>query len=332
MKDNYLRGKNVLLISYSFYDYHKAISDSIRSKGATVFYVDTYVSSKFGPLNQILLGLSKKRKLDFVIKNRIKNIDANIDIVFVININIMSDSLFEWIFNRYGKACKILYLWDSMSHSRYTPALLQKFDKIFSFDPYDCKQYGFTFLPLFFRNYTQSKQVLDYDFAFVGVARNDRYKLTKFIADYCKQNNLKCFIYLYFRSRLFYLYRKIVRKEYPGSTMKDFRFEKMSKEDLDSIVSSTKIVIDAEMEGQSGLTMRTIECHGAHKKMITTNKEVKNYDFYHKDNFYIIDKNNLAIDESFINSDYHVFSENIYSKYSLNHWIDVLFGDFCDAS
>ena len=71
MKDNYLRGKNVLLISYSFYDYHKAISDSIRSKGATVFYVDTYVSSKFGPLNQILLGLSKKRKLDFVIKNRI---------------------------------------------------------------------------------------------------------------------------------------------------------------------------------------------------------------------------------------------------------------------
>jgi hypothetical protein len=93
-------------------------------------------------------------------------------------------------------------------------------------------------------------------------------------------------------------------------------FEKLYK-----IYADSRCVIDIENKGQHGLTMRTIELLGLKRKLITTNKDIVNYDFYNENNILIIDRKNPVIDESFFEKPYVMLSDEMYEKYSLKSWI-----------
>lgn len=67
--------------------------------------------------------------------------------------------------------------------------------------------------------------------------------------------------------------------------------------------------------------MRSIEIVGLRKKLITTNKDIVNYDFYHPDNILILDRRNPVIDRSFFEKPYKMLEERIYGKYSLSSWL-----------
>lgn len=71
--------------------------------------------------------------------------------------------------------------------------------------------------------------------------------------------------------------------------------------------------------------MRTIETHGMRKKLITTNQNIKNYDFYDENNILIVDRKNPVIPYAFVESKYKMLPENIYDKYSLTYWIKTIF-------
>ena len=52
--------------------------------------------------------------------------------------------------------------------------------------------------------------------------------------------------------------------------------------------------------------MRTIEIAlGMRKKSITTNLDIKEYDFYDKNNILIIDRKNPIINKEFLETNYH---------------------------
>lgn len=70
--------------------------------------------------------------------------------------------------------------------------------------------------------------------------------------------------------------------------------------------------------------MRTIEMIGLKKKLITTNKDIVNYDFYNENNILVVDRNNFKLDTDFINKPYQELDERIYKKYSLESWIKTL--------
>ena len=87
-----------------------------------------------------------------------------------------------------------------------------------------------------------------------------------------------------------------------------------------------KCVIDIESPTQNGLTMRTIEMIGLKKKLITTNKDIVNYDFYNPNNILVCDRDNFKIDKSFIETPYEELAKEIYEKYSLKGWLLQIFG------
>ncbi len=102
----------------------------------------------------------------------------------------------------------------------------------------------------------------------------------------------------------------------------------MSKKQTVELVSKSKVIIDIEHLKQKGLTMRTLEMLGSNKKIITTNKEVLNYDFFDENNICVIDRNNPIINKSFFESDFRIIDEEIYNKYSINKWVETIFKDF----
>ena len=55
---------------------------------------------------------------------------------------------------------------------------------------------------------------------------------------------------------------------------------------------------------QVGLSFRIFEALGHRKKLITTNKDIVNYDFYHPQNILVVDENTIEIPEEFVTSPY----------------------------
>ena len=94
---------------------------------------------------------------------------------------------------------------------------------------------------------------------------------------------------------------------------------------IKEITSQTRIIIDMELSNQSGLTMRTIETHGMRKKLITTNPNIKEYDFYNENNILVVDRNNPVVNSDFVSNEYEILPDELYNKYSLSNWIKVIF-------
>ncbi|WP_312923493.1 glycosyltransferase [Empedobacter brevis] len=92
---------------------------------------------------------------------------------------------------------------------------------------------------------------------------------------------------------------------------------------------NSKIVIDICKAHHIGLSFRFFECLATETKMITNNKDVINYDFYHSNNIMIVDFDNDILDEktynTFLAKPYEKIEQTILQKYSIENWIKYLF-------
>jgi len=99
--------------------------------------------------------------------------------------------------------------------------------------------------------------------------------------------------------------------------------EKISGDQIIKIFEDSKYILDAPQKGQTGLTIRTIECLGAKKKLITTNKDIINYDFYNENNILVFD-GEINKDSPFFVNEYEDIDAYIYEKYSLKNWLKTM--------
>jgi len=88
-----------------------------------------------------------------------------------------------------------------------------------------------------------------------------------------------------------------------------------------ALMKDTKIVLDIQKDIQRGLTFRVFEAMGLGKKLITTNTDIINYDFYNPNNIFIWTENTTNIPNDFLNTPYEELPEEIYKKYSQESWV-----------
>ena len=94
-------------------------------------------------------------------------------------------------------------------------------------------------------------------------------------------------------------------------------FSKSYKYYLDS-----KIILDIAHPHQKGLSFRPYEAIGLRKKLITTNKDIVNYDFYNPNNIFVIeDIDNITIPLEFFKTDYQEIDIKLREKYHIKNWI-----------
>ena len=249
---------------------------------------------------------------------------SHFDVILVINGQTISSNYLSKLEIKYKPTKKILYIWDSIKNRNNLLKNLIYFDHVFSFDPVDSIKYNFHFFPLF---YTTSIDpsinfTIHHDFAFIGTMHSDRYKLLKTIFE--SISNYNVYKYFYLQSRYVFYFKRLLDRNFSKAKLNDFHFSPLNYSQLIEVMSSTKIVIDIENCSQNGLTIRTIECLGLNKKLITTNKDIANYDFYNPNNILIIDRDKIHIPKHFIHSEYMQPSNEIKMKYSLNSWLNHL--------
>ncbi|MCA5918297.1 hypothetical protein LES60_05735 [Pectobacterium brasiliense] len=325
-----LRGKKIVLFCPNFFSYDKKIREELESLGANVVLYDDR------PSNSVIVKSLIRLRINFLIQffiNRyydfiMKNMESfRPDYVLFVNPETPNRSILERMKGKFKETSFILYMWDSVANKKGILQYKHLFDQCFTFDQKDAENLDFNFLPLFYSNQyteiTRSKEKPVYDMCFIGTIHSQRMRLVNKVIKVSNATNP--FVYFYCPSIFVFFYKKYISKELSDVDLKQVSFIPMSSEHVLDIIRKSKCIVDIPHSAQRGLTMRTIEMLGAGKKIITTNEHIKNYDFFLKDNVYVLsDENNDEL-KGFLSKDYCDLSFDIYYKYSLRSWLLSVF-------
>lgn len=115
-------------------------------------------------------------------------------------------------------------------------------------------------------------------------------------------------------------FRKITRRSYRKSA---FTTDSLTVEGVASVYGKSKAVIDSPQSGQRGLTMRTLEVLGSNRKLITTNGDIVNYDFYDPANIFVSIGGSVP-PSSFFEEGYRSLPGNVVDSYSIRGFCEAL--------
>lgn len=280
--------KEVLFICPKYFDYYSKIIDVMKKKYSVSFIFDENDCIK-----------------------KIKELNICFDILFVIRGEYLSPEIIKMI----NSHRKILYEWDSMLNFDYKEKA-QCFDRVLTFDKRDADLYGYDYLPLFYSKIKKQK-AQDIDLLFVGIWHSDRCQILESIRkQLSRYYNLKFYIYYPWYYSVYLILK---------GKMKFSRYltgKKISSKKLLKLYSRAKCVVDINHNLQTGFTMRTMETLGNNIKLITTNFNIIDADFYDKNNVFVINRQKPEINLDFLNTSF--VENNRMDKYELNKWLDTI--------
>jgi hypothetical protein len=328
-----LEGRRILLISPRFFGYERRIAEQLESRGAKVTFVDDRPSNS--TLSKFLIRLSSaliQPRLDAYHRSEIQRLKGvSFDDILFIEPESCSAKTIRNYKAAFPNAKFILYMWDSFDNkASHLKGSLSLFDRTFSFDNLDCNLHRMIFRPLFFMPSSCSKEggvSHTFGFSFVGTIHSDRYKIIKTLLVQAETSGLNTFFYPFLPSKLIFWFYRIIKREFRDTHLRDFNFRSLPYSEVLRVFTSSIAVVDIEHPGQRGLTMRTLEVIGASKKLITTNERIIQYPFYSPDRILIIDRKIPTLDVNFLKVPAHPLSPDIMAKYSIDGWIDDLFGE-----
>ncbi len=322
-----LEGKKILFFAPKFFGYEKIITRKLSAMGAAVDYFDERPGNSF--LSKAALRVHSgtiSATIEKHYKKIIRTVKTNIyDFVLVVNAEAITPEIVQQLRRHFAGAKFILYMWDSVRNKNNVLHLYKYFDQTFSFDRRDAESISdIKFRPLFFCDeYAQapvSKTL--YDLSFTGTAHGDRFGIINKIKLQSHAAGLNFYTFLYLNSPILYSYKKITDKQFRAMAgIKDFAFSPMQTAEILKIFSASQVILDIQHPHQMGLTMRTFEALGMDKKIITTNTDIVNYNFYQPENISIINRENPLLDKSFFTKPYRQVPDEIKSRYSLETWL-----------
>lgn len=211
----------------------------------------------------------------------------------------------------------VAYQWDGLARFPKVFRVLPLFERFFVFDPEDYhlykKQYPNIFPCTNFyidipqKNVTsQEREVL-----YVGMYISDRQQSLLRIVNELSEYNLNLNINLFYGSRTVPFFHSKVTFTTKGMNFQEYL----------SLAQKTTILLDIKTVEHNGLSFRVFEAIKYEKKLITNNKTVKQYDFYHPNNIFVFEEDNFQGLEDFLKVAYTPLSEEIKQKYSFTNWL-----------
>ncbi|CAH0307699.1 hypothetical protein [Pseudomonas brassicacearum] len=213
----------------------------------------------------------------------------------------------------------IAFLSDGVRRLAMPVAQLARFDKVYTFDDADAREYGFRKLSNYIYELDAELETTREYKAFVVMAGKHRIDVLGRIAaefDRLGHTNYK-----------FLVQSKVVENSSPGITF--FR-ERMSLDEVGDLIRRSEILIDIVRPGHAGLSFRFFDALFYRKKIITNNPSVMNYDFYDARNILVIDSEHPVIPPSFLVEEYIDPPADVVQKYSMSSWAREVFAPLAD--
>lgn len=329
------RKKTVLFISLSFFAYEKTIINSIEKLGLEVDFYDERASNN--SFFKAILRINKKivrKRIDDYYNNILDEIKyKKYDYFLLIKGEAIPEFFIKKFIQNNPKSELIFYTFDSIKNNPNCLFILKYFHKCYSFDFEDVKKYPFLKLKHLFyahefeNNYKVGLDSRIYDISFIGTLHSNRYKIINYLASSFQ----KKYIFYYVPAKWMYFLKKLLDRDFKKVKYTEISFKKIDRKEVALIFSQSKCVIDIQRYNQTGLTMRTFEVLAAGAILITSNKYIKEFEYYEPNSVVIIEnEDNLKEALSEIKKKTSLFHENKVSheflkKYHVDNWVKEFF-------
>ena len=312
------------LISFDYWGFDQHIIKALQDEGIKAAHINlnnfkySYpsvfhrIANAFG---KIILqrNIKKIRKQEYVL-NQLESWDHQ-DIILVIRPDLLDRKTHQIIKSKTNRY--IAYLYDSTKRFPVKHLCNGIFDEIFSFDSKESKNYNFRKISNYI--YLPKKELdlkKEYKYSvFIVISKDSRLKILDAISR--KLDGLKM------NYKFIVKYSKAIKGINPKIEVTP---EYIGLDALKQLIEDSKIMMDISRTINTGLSFRIFESLAYQKKLITTNKTVKRYDFYNPNNILIIDPKNPEIPKEFLETNYEPIEDSIYKKYTVQQWVRTVFG------
>ena len=309
--------KKVLIIAPKHMGYiEKIIEELNRHKNIEI--TDIHIPKyKYPNLKSKIKNFFLRNELKFeYCEKYIKNIitDQTFDIILVIRPDLLSIKTLEELKSRtkYFKT----YFFDGVNRFKRKLQRAPLFDEIFSFEPEDCKEFGFQFITNFIYEEKPEQSIFEpikYSVFTISSYNKKRFETLLKVAELLKEQNQAHKII-------------VMNNKIESHNLIEIIKEPITLDETKLLLKQSNCMLDiAPIQKHKGLTFRVFEAMGLHKKIITNNPDIANYDFYNPQNILIINENNIDIPNSFLSSEYQSVPDEIYQKYTIQTWVKTMF-------
>ncbi|WP_295685036.1 hypothetical protein [uncultured Fibrobacter sp.] len=227
------------------------------------------------------------------------------DCIIVFDNGIQENSVLEWLANRYINCRLIFYYWNPVFRS-ISPSKIPKSFELWSYSPDDCKKYNMKYnSTFFFKSFCKPPVQLRRDVFFVG---KEKGRLKELLKIKKKITNLGL-------SSLFY-----ITANHPRLKQKKF-MKTIPYDNVLDYVNESRAVLDYYVNPKAGLSLRALEALFLGKKIITNNLTYPSYDFFIKENVFILGKEPERKISDFLSSPYIQLPTEIKERYLFSNWI-----------
>ena len=324
--------KNILVLLPSNYQLYSLIEKNLLEKGydANVLTPDSE-KFRYRNLNQKITNFYQKtflnnkeykRKLkeEFATQLLIKAIDkhSSYDYVLVIRADFFSLEILNHVRSKTQNL--VSYHFDGIN--RY-PKIFERisiFDRFYVFDREDIDQHrNLELLPCtnFYFDYPELPDLnIKFDFYFLGSYHESRNEILLDFQKFSEKHQMVAKMEI------------VYNKEDKPSIDIHAKFEciphYISFEKYLLNIQNSKYILDILISEHSGLSFRVFESLKYKKKLITTNKTILGYEFYHPNNIFVLDNNYDQLLE-FLELPYVEMDDSIIKTYSFTNWLNYLF-------
>ncbi len=301
--------ESILFLRADNNSFERYISENIRAKGFEVaepysvpvsdiyslpFIKRVIFRHTFPSLYSFLIGDWKRRLSGY-------------DTVIIFD-KALTPQLVRYI-RRFNSRCRIkVWLWNV----RELEDDIRKHASVYTFDEQYALSEGYTYIPQFHFENAFVEGTVSQEGVFYAGFDKDRYQTLLGIAEELNSSGI--------RNRL--ILRKDISKEYDSEsggiilTDKDLDYKDILKQ-----MNGYSCILELNIKGQSGLTLRSLEALFGNRKLITNNKAVRECDFYDPSNIYILDEENKESLKVFLAEEYRNVDPEIKKEYTFDSWL-----------
>lgn len=200
----------------------------------------------------------------------------------------------------------IWYSWNPASDSNAFTRLGQQWIKT-TFSKADALKFNFQYVGSFYFKVSnaQTLQKSMYDGLFIGQDKGRRMLLEKVSNLYTKNDFISKIILVDNRKALF-----------------DKRYShRLNYDHVCALAQKSKTIIEILQEGQEGVSLRVFEALFYHKKLVTNNRSIVNYDIYNSQNIFILGVDDENRFKDFVCSPFAEIDKSIVDEYKMSNWI-----------
>jgi hypothetical protein len=299
---DFLGYKNVDFIFYSEEKFkYKNLSEKLNNLFRKTILKDKNYKEKL-----------RKEFIEKTLIQKAKNL-SQYDVILVMNTDFFSDEFLKILKTKTKKL--VGNHWDGLDRTPNIYGKIKFFDRFFVFDKNDIdEKNNIFFLTNFFFNFDESDihEDVKQDIFYLGTYVKERFPVLKKVSEIFNAKKIT---------------QKIVLFSWDKKGTEDsisFTNQFISYQENIQHVKESKALLDLKLKEHNGLSFRFFEALKYNKKLITNNSDIKNYDFYRRENIFILgeDPENGLTD--FIEIPYQQIPDEIKNKYSFENWFKTL--------